>query len=68
MNVFLRFRSLVLMVPVAAPLLIALAGCGESAPAPANSDANPSKAAESSYEAEIAKEKAAKGALGKTAK
>ncbi|MFO0952274.1 MAG: hypothetical protein U0835_14210 [Isosphaeraceae bacterium] len=53
-----RLRSLLLTLPLAAPVFFALPGCGEdNASTPPASEA--SKKSEASYEAEIAKSKEA---------
>ena len=50
-----RLRTLLLLLPLAAPLLVALAGCGGSSPVESPEAGNMPGA---SYDAEIAKQKA----------
>ena len=67
MNVRIRLRALVLTLPLIAPILPALPGCGGSEETASNAPSDELKKSEASYEAEIAKDKAARAA-GKAAK
>jgi hypothetical protein len=53
-----RLRALVLILPLAAPLLLAVAGCGGGS-VETNAPNQAVKASEDSYNAEIARQKAA---------
>ena len=64
MNTMNRFRTLVLAMTFAAPILVFVQGCGESESTTTTKPSEEVKKSEASYDAEIAKQKAA----GKTAK
>jgi hypothetical protein len=67
MNALIRLRSLVLIIPLTAPLVVALAGCGGG---DSGTTATPNaelKQSEASYEDAIAKDKAAKAKPAKPA-
>ena len=68
MKITTNLRSSLLLAPLAASLMVALGGCGDQTSSPTTTDPNASKAAESSYEKQIEKEKAEKGSSKAPAK
>jgi hypothetical protein len=67
MNALIRLRSLVLIIPLTAPLVVALAGCGGGGSGTTATPNEELKKSEASYEDAIAKDKAAKTKPGKPA-
>ena len=59
MNTLIRYRTLVFTLIYTTPLLLSLSGCGGGESVSTNPASDELKKSEASYEAEIAKQKAA---------